>query len=436
MREKNIYSTNSSINNPEHNSDLYISEFERFFGDNFATADYYKRRIERNKKREKLNYLHNQFLEREKRRWERMDYEYLKQENIDMMNKEKNIVGRKNKPDYAFNLVNSRYDNSIQGEILKRKDEESNYKSWLRSINIDKRSNSGFNIINGQERTIFEKRLHHDIVPRVIKKNLNQINEMKNKIFINNNNFYTRCKTISHDYENESYNNRNRINKSVTTSNIMNNNGGRYRAPINLSNKIYNYNNDNGNYAKKNMIIQNQSKDNIYLNNNNYIINHEKVPILQNNINPNMNEININNMNRNNYVIENSNSNMNNNNINNNLIKDNNYINDNLAINSNQAFNNNNTDNKFIMNDNNINKLKFPQINRYDNHQNINNDKRNLIIDIPHNNNIRLNGNVDGGSNILFNRSMTEIKKQNNYQNPYNNNLYKSSLRNNISNFI
>jgi len=246
MREKNLYTSNSNINNPEHDSDMYISENERLFGDNFATSDYYKRRMENNKKREKLNYRQNQFLAREKRRWERMDYEYLKQENIDMMNKEKNIVGRKNKPEYAFNLVNSRYDQSIQGEMLKKRDEESNFRAWLRSLNIDKRSNSGFNIINGQERTIFEKKLNHDVVPRLIKKNINQINEMKNKIFVNNNNFYTRCNTISHDSENgrygDNYNNnynRNRINKSVTTSNLMNDNGGRYRVPINLRDQIY-----------------------------------------------------------------------------------------------------------------------------------------------------------------------------------------------------
>ena len=328
MREKNLYTSNSNINNPEHDSDMYISENERLFGDNFATSDYYKRRMENNKKREKLNYRQNQFLAREKRRWERMDYEYLKQENIDMMNKEKNIVGRKNKPEYAFNLVNSRYDQSIQGEMLKKRDEESNFRAWLRSLNIDKRSNSGFNIINGQERTIFEKKLNHDVVPRVIKKNINQINEMKNKIFVNNNNFYTRCNTISHDSENgrygDNYNNnynRNRINKSVTTSNLMNDNGGRYRVPINLRDQIYNYNNENN--AKKNTIIQSLNKNyNDF--NNNYIITQENAPYLQYNINPNINDININNMNIKNNMLSNDNINMK---YNNSLIKDNHYSN-------------------------------------------------------------------------------------------------------------
>ena len=425
MREKNLYTSNSNINNPEHNSDMYISENERLFGDNFATADYYKRRIESNKKREKLNYLQNQFLAREKRRWERMDYEYLKQENIDMMNKEKNIVGRKNKPEYAFNLVNSRYDNSIQGEILKKRDEESNYRAWLRSLNIDKRSNSGFNIINGQERTILEKKLNHDVVPRMIKKNLNQINEMKNKIFINNNNFYTRCNTISQDFVNDSYGNnyknnynRNRINKSVTTSNLMNNNGGRYRVPINLIDEINNYNNRNN--STKNTIIQ--SKRNNYIDfNNNYKIKHENAPFPQYNNNPNMNDININNININNNMLSNNKVNIE---YNNNLFKDNHYgnnfenkdefksrndFNDNQVINSNQNFMNSNLDNKYIMNNNNINKPNFPQINRYDNNQNLYDNKRNLIINNPHNNNIRLSDNINGDSNILNKRSMTEI---------------------------
>ena len=426
MREKNLYTSNSNINNPEHDSDMYISENERLFGDNFATSDYYKRRMENNKKREKLNYRQNQFLAREKRRWERMDYEYLKQENIDMMNKEKNIVGRKNKPEYAFNLVNSRYDQSIQGEMLKKRDEESNFRAWLRILNIDKRSNSGFNIINGQERTIFEKKLNHDVVPRLIKKNINQINEMKNKIFVNNNNFYTRCNTISHDSENgrygDNYNNnynRNRINKSVTTSNLMNDNGGRYRVPINLRDQIYNYNNENN--AKKNTIIQSLNK-----NYNDF------------NINPNINDININNMNIKNDMLSNDNINMK---YNNSLIKDNHYSNnfetkdenkskndfdDNQAIISNQNFMNNNPDNKYNMNNGNINQPSFPHKNIYNNNQNLNDNKRNLIINIPQNN-MGLSNNVNGGRKLLYNRNITEINEQNNYKNPYNNNLYISS---------
>jgi hypothetical protein len=38
----------------------------------------------------------NSLFDREKNRWQRMDYEYLKEENKIILNKEKNLVGRKN----------------------------------------------------------------------------------------------------------------------------------------------------------------------------------------------------------------------------------------------------------------------------------------------------------------------------------------------------
>lgn len=40
----------------------------------------------------------NNLFEREKKRWERMDYEYLKEENRIIINKEKNLVCNKNQP--------------------------------------------------------------------------------------------------------------------------------------------------------------------------------------------------------------------------------------------------------------------------------------------------------------------------------------------------
>ena len=149
MMQKNRYSTNSSINNPVHNSEFYISENDRLFGDNFATGEYLRRKQEIEKKKEKYKLKQNQLFERERKRWERLDYDYLKKENQSMMNKERNLVGRKNNPGMAFNPLNLQYDNSVQGEILKRRDEESKYRAWLRSINIDKHSNTGYNIING-----------------------------------------------------------------------------------------------------------------------------------------------------------------------------------------------------------------------------------------------------------------------------------------------
>ena len=45
----------------------------------------------------------NNLFDRERKRWERMDYDYLKEENRIIINKEKNLVGRKNQPGYIFN---------------------------------------------------------------------------------------------------------------------------------------------------------------------------------------------------------------------------------------------------------------------------------------------------------------------------------------------
>ena len=188
---KNRGASNNGISNPLPTSDFYISEGDRLFGDNFATGEYYRRKQENEKKKERYKIRQQEQMERERRRWERIDYEYLRKENQNMVNKEKNLVGRKNNPGMAFNPLNLQYDNSVQGEILKRRDEESKYRAWMRSLNIDKHSNAGYNIINGEERTILEERLNKDIVPDLIQKNMQQINEMKNKVFNNNRNFFT-----------------------------------------------------------------------------------------------------------------------------------------------------------------------------------------------------------------------------------------------------
>ena len=265
MREKNRFSTNSNINNPDSKSEFYISENDRLFGDNFATGEYLRRKQEIEKKKEKYKFRQNQLIDRERKRWEKLDYEYLRKENQSMMNKERNLVGRKNNPGMAFNPLNLQYDNSVQGEILKKRDEESKYRAWLRSINIDKHANTGYNIINGEERTILEERLNKDIVPDLIQKNIDQINEMKNKVVFNYNNFYTRCNPSSPEqrgyrYDNSNMNGNysnyigNRNNKSTSTPNILNNNGGRFRAPVDLRDQQNLYNNNNGGVTRSNII--------------------------------------------------------------------------------------------------------------------------------------------------------------------------------------
>ena len=315
MLLKNRSSSNSGISNPLPQSDFFISEGDRLFGENFATGEYYRRKAENEKKKERYKVRQNQTMERERRRWERIDYEYLRKENQNMVNKEKNLVGRKNNPGMAFNPLNLQYDNSVQGEILKRRDEESKYRAWMRSLNIDKHSNAGYNIINGEERTILEERLNKDIVPDLIQKNMDQINEMKNKVFNKNTNFFTSVNRNNnspqvgrYQYENnKGYMNMNRVNRSSTTPNMPNNmdmfnrNGGRFREPIQYRNNISNVNNNNVN-------LNNMDSMN-YMNNNynNNLENGNYIPQRNSNIN-NIN--NNNNMNNNNYRNYNDNNGM------------------------------------------------------------------------------------------------------------------------------
>ena len=327
---KNRGASNNGISNPLPTSDFYISEGDRLFGDNFATGEYYRRKQENEKKKERYKIRQQEQMERERRRWERIDYEYLRKENQNMVNKEKNLVGRKNNPGMAFNPLNLQYDNSVQGEILKRRDEESKYRAWMRSLNID-----------------LEERLNKDIVPDLIQKNMQQINEMKNKVFNNNRNFFTSVnrnnspQTGQYRYDNNNFNYMNRMNKS-TTPNIMpndgfNRNGGRYREPVEYRNDFNNgnnldMNNNMNNFNReesKNMIYPRNNSSNNMMNNNygNYNDNNYMSPPPQkqrlnqemqyenNNMERNNNNMNdrFNNFNGNNVTPNTLNNNMNNN---------------------------------------------------------------------------------------------------------------------------
>ena len=451
MAEKNRFSTNAGINNPVQSSEFYISENDRLFGDNFATGEYLRRKQEIEKKKEKYKFRQNQLLERERKRWEKLDYEYLKKENQSMMNKERNLVGRKNNPGMAFNPLNLQYDNSVQGEILKRRDEESKYRSWLRSMNIDKHSNTGYNIINGEERTILEQRLNKDIVPDLIQKNIDQINEMKNKVVFNYNNFYTRCNPTSpemrggyrYDNSNMGNNYNGNINRSTATPNITNNNGGRFRAPIDLrdENNVYN----NG-VMRSNNLPRGNSSDNInnFTNNGYNIMNRNNFSPLPRSPAPRNIPYDINNningdMNKNNEFYNERNNNMGNNNMNNRMNNDfnnniNNNMNNNLNNNMNNRINNeiNNNINNNLNNDlnNNINNNQF----NYDRNNNVtpnvgiidlNNMDSNIQGRMSPNNNLNNN-------NLRNNNNGNQINQLDNTINQKNSNIMSRTPNNNM----
>ena len=260
-----------NLNSPDPNSDIYISEGERFNKD-FAAYDYNRRNIEHERKKEMYQNKKNQLYERERKRWERMDYEYLKEENKIMMNKEKNLVGRKNNPGMAFNPLTLQYDNSVQGEILKRRDDESKFRALMRATNIDKHANAGYNIINGQERNIMEKRMKEEIEPSVYKKNIDKINEI-NQRHNDNDNFYT--KGPSYSEPQPTYQMQDQYNNQINEEIPQNDNyGNANQNQINIDNRQYtpkeNFNNippKERNYERmipndKRPIMQNEIIDN------------------------------------------------------------------------------------------------------------------------------------------------------------------------------
>ena len=258
------------INSPDPNSDIYISEGERFNKD-FASYDYNRRNILHERKKEMYQTKKNQLYERERKRWEKMDYEYLKAENKIMMNKERNLVGRKNNPGMAFNPLTLQYDNSVQGEILKRRDDESKFRALMRATNIDKHANAGYNIINGQERNIMEKRMVNEIEPSVYKKNIDKINEL-NQRHNDNDNFYTKGPSYSEPQMpfqmQDEYKNQNNKNEIPTNNNINQN-------QIDIDNRQYtpkeNFNNippKERNYERINSKENNQIMKNDIIENN------------------------------------------------------------------------------------------------------------------------------------------------------------------------
>ena len=288
-----------------------------------------------------------------------------------------NLVGRKNNPGMAFNPLNLQYDNSVQGEILKRRDEESKYRAWMRSLNIDKHSNAGYNIINGEERTILEERLNKDIVPDLIQKNMEQIKEMKNKVFNKNTNFFTSVNRNNNSpqlgryrYENSNnngYMNLNNVNRSATPNmpnEMFNNNGGRFREPVqyrnnmnmndnigeinNNRNNMNDINNNFNNFENGNTI--NQRNNNMNNNNyRNYNDNYGRTPLQQRQISPQENQYDRNNnLERNNNMNE---INNNYNNMNNNMDMNLDYKKMNITPNNNNNQMNDNFNNNYREND-------------------------------------------------------------------------------------
>jgi hypothetical protein len=73
---------------------------------------------------------------------------------------DKYLTGRKNKGGAAYNILNLNYEQSVEGEFLKERDDDAQVRALMRSKNIDVRSNCGFNPLNGSDRRSVEVPAH------------------------------------------------------------------------------------------------------------------------------------------------------------------------------------------------------------------------------------------------------------------------------------
>jgi hypothetical protein len=57
----------------------------------------------------------------------------------------------------AYNPITLDYDKSVQGELLKVRDQQARNRAYARAENLDKHFNAGYNLLTGEDRTIMQK---------------------------------------------------------------------------------------------------------------------------------------------------------------------------------------------------------------------------------------------------------------------------------------
>lgn len=145
------YVDNAQVSQPDPVSSHYLPEADRFDKD-FATHDKKVREAEYQKKLEVIERKRVEKFERDLQRWKYMDQEEEREKNrIDYMN-EHYQTGKKNKGGAAYNVISLDYDNSMEGQGLKKRDDDAKVRALVRSKNIDMRSNCGYNILTGDQR--------------------------------------------------------------------------------------------------------------------------------------------------------------------------------------------------------------------------------------------------------------------------------------------
>ena len=74
-------------------------------------------------------------------------------------------AGKKNKGGAAYNIMNLDYDQSNDGQRLKRFDDDAKVRALIRSKNLDQKNNCGFNILTGEQRLTVQVPQHEKYNP-------------------------------------------------------------------------------------------------------------------------------------------------------------------------------------------------------------------------------------------------------------------------------
>jgi hypothetical protein len=90
--------------------------------------------------------------DRDMKRWEFMDEEGARDQHKIQIKQIQAQSGRANKGGAAFNILNLQYENSQDGQVLMQKDQDKKARDMLRSMHVDMRGNSNYNLLNGNDR--------------------------------------------------------------------------------------------------------------------------------------------------------------------------------------------------------------------------------------------------------------------------------------------
>lgn len=86
------------------------------------------------------------------KRWEFMDEEGARDQHKIQIKQIQAQSGRANKGGAAFNILNLQYENSQDGQVLMQRDQDKKARDMLRSMHVDMRGNSNYNLLNGNDR--------------------------------------------------------------------------------------------------------------------------------------------------------------------------------------------------------------------------------------------------------------------------------------------